>query len=119
MAKFKFATQISILLFLIATFGSSALAQFSSGIEGTVRDSSGAVIPGAKVTVTNSSLAWPEPPRRTREATFASGTLRQPPIQCKSKGSASEPGSRKVLPFRYGSSEPFPLYSSWDQYRHE
>ncbi len=33
-----------------------ALAQFSSGIEGTVKDSSGSAVPGATVTVTNTQL---------------------------------------------------------------
>src|SRR6266702_7700044 len=34
-------------------FGSVALAQFRAGIQGTVTDSTGAVVSGVKVTVTN------------------------------------------------------------------
>ncbi len=36
--------------------GNPALAQFLSGIEGTVTDSTGAAIPGAKITITNTRL---------------------------------------------------------------
>jgi hypothetical protein len=57
MTSSRFATRISILFILLLGFGgSSAFAQFSSGIEGTVRDTSGAVIAGAKVTATDIQL---------------------------------------------------------------
>ena len=36
--------------------GSSAFAQFSSGVDGTVVDTSGAVVPGAHITITNTQL---------------------------------------------------------------
>ena len=50
-------TRISIVLMLLLSLGGmSAVAQFSSGIEGTVKDSSGAAIPGAKVTITNTRI---------------------------------------------------------------
>src|SRR5215813_10811436 len=42
----------TILLAFLAP--ASILAQYSSSIEGNVTDSSGAIVPGAKVTVTNS-----------------------------------------------------------------
>ncbi|MBT9330099.1 TonB-dependent receptor [Paracidobacterium acidisoli] len=45
-----------VLLFLAGLGASSAFAQFLSGIEGTVQDPSGAAIPGAKVTVTNTQI---------------------------------------------------------------
>jgi hypothetical protein len=48
-----------ILIFLLLLFslgGASAFAQFSSGIEGIVHDTSGAVIAGAKVSVTDTRL---------------------------------------------------------------
>ena len=49
--------RIIVLLFLLFAYrGSLALAQFSSGIEGTVHDSSGAIVAGAKVTVTDTRL---------------------------------------------------------------
>lgn len=44
------------LLFLAGLGGWSAFAQFSSGIEGIVHDTSGAVIPGATVTITDTRL---------------------------------------------------------------
>jgi len=51
------ATRISILVMLLFSLGGlSAFAQFSSGIEGTVTDQSGAVVPGAKVTITDTRL---------------------------------------------------------------
>ena len=46
----------TILLFLLSLKGFSAFAQFSSGIEGTARDSSGAAVAGAKVNVTDTRL---------------------------------------------------------------
>ena len=49
--------RVSIFAFLLAMLGGfSAFAQFSSGIEGIVHDTTGAVIAGAKVTVTDTRL---------------------------------------------------------------
>ena len=48
-----------IMFFLLLTFGLAgepAFAQFTSGIEGIVHDTTGAVVPGAKVTVTDTRL---------------------------------------------------------------
>ena len=46
-----------VVFYILMTFGCiSALAQFSSGIEGTARDQSGALLPGAKVTLTDTRL---------------------------------------------------------------
>jgi hypothetical protein len=57
MVGFKSARRISVLIMLALSMGSlTTLAQFSSGIEGTVRDQSGALIPGATVTVTDTRL---------------------------------------------------------------
>jgi len=61
MTSVKSATRISILVMLVLSLrGSSAFAQFSSpyssGIEGTVVDPSGALIPGATVTITDTRL---------------------------------------------------------------
>lgn len=50
----KCLTRISIILTLLLSLGGSlALAQFSSGIEGTAKDPSGALVAGATVTVTD------------------------------------------------------------------
>jgi hypothetical protein len=46
----------SLLLFSLSLGGLSAFAQFSSGIEGTVQDNSGAVVSGAQVTLTDTKL---------------------------------------------------------------
>jgi len=43
-------------MLLLSLGGLSAFAQFSSGIEGTVTDQSGAIVPGAKVTITDTRL---------------------------------------------------------------
>ncbi|MGA7859596.1 MAG: carboxypeptidase regulatory-like domain-containing protein, partial [Terracidiphilus sp.] len=49
--------RVSIFAFLLAMLGGfSAFAQFSSGIEGIAHDTTGAVIAGAKVTVTDTRL---------------------------------------------------------------
>ena len=47
---------VTVLLLLLGWGGISAFAQFSSGIEGTVHDTTGAVVSGAKVTVTDTRL---------------------------------------------------------------
>ena len=53
----SFAKRISILAILLFSFaGVSAVAQFSSGIEGTATDSSGAAVSGATVTITDARL---------------------------------------------------------------
>jgi hypothetical protein len=57
MTGVKYSPRILILvLFLMTLGGSSAFAQFLSGIEGSVKDQSGALIAGAKVTVTDTRL---------------------------------------------------------------
>jgi hypothetical protein len=48
--------RISTILVLFLSLGSVVFAQFSSGIEGTVQDPSGAAVPGAKVTITDTQL---------------------------------------------------------------
>ena len=54
----KRSTHRSILLLLLFGLGGApAFAQFSSGIEGTVHDSTGAVVAGAKVTATDTRLS--------------------------------------------------------------
>jgi len=45
--------KLAVVVLLGLVFSASALAQFRSAIEGTVTDSSGAVVPDAKVTLTN------------------------------------------------------------------
>jgi hypothetical protein len=53
----RFSTRIAILLMLLIGMGSvSAVAQFSSGIEGTVQDQSGAILSNAKVTLVDTKL---------------------------------------------------------------
>jgi Carboxypeptidase regulatory-like domain len=53
----KHWTRITIYLLLLFGLGPApALAQFSSGIEGTVHDTSGAVVVGAKVSMTDTRL---------------------------------------------------------------
>ncbi|MGA7339114.1 MAG: carboxypeptidase-like regulatory domain-containing protein, partial [Terracidiphilus sp.] len=57
MSTAKFLTRVSILVLLLSSYGGlSAFAQFSSGIEGVVHDTTGAVIAGAKVTATDTRL---------------------------------------------------------------
>jgi len=57
MTSIRFATRVFVFLILLVSLGgSSAFAQFLSGIEGTVKDPSGALIAGAKVTVTDIRL---------------------------------------------------------------
>ena len=51
------AARISMLIILLLSWGgSSAFAQFLSGVEGTVQDQGGAVVAGAKVTITDIRL---------------------------------------------------------------
>jgi len=52
MTSIRFAARASILAVLVLGLGGlSAFAQFSSGIEGTVTETSGAVVAGAKVSL--------------------------------------------------------------------
>jgi hypothetical protein len=57
MVGLKAATRVWLILMLLLSLGgATALAQFSSGVEGTAKDQSGAVISGAKVTLTDTRL---------------------------------------------------------------
>ena len=58
MTGMKYAVRISILIVLFLSLGGlPTFAQFLSGIDGTVKDHSGAFIAGAKVTITDTP-AW-------------------------------------------------------------
>jgi hypothetical protein len=57
MIDFKAVNRVSLAGLLLLSLGSvTALAQFSSGVEGTAKDQSGAVVAGAKVTLTDTRL---------------------------------------------------------------
>lgn len=57
MGRHKSQAVRTIVLFVFACLAAScAFAQFSSGVEGIVHDASGAVIPGAKITLTDTRL---------------------------------------------------------------
>lgn len=57
MTTARFAIRIPILVMLLLSWGGlSAFAQFSSGIEGTAHDTSGAVLAGARVSITDTRL---------------------------------------------------------------
>jgi len=52
----KYLTRFAVILFFFTLGGLPALAQFSSGIEGTARDGFGAVVSGAQVNITDIRL---------------------------------------------------------------
>jgi hypothetical protein len=54
-ARFRIRT-LFLAILLVSIGGISGFAQFLSGIEGTARDQSGALVPGAKVTITDTQL---------------------------------------------------------------
>jgi hypothetical protein len=57
MIDFKAVNRVLLAGLLLVSFGGlSALAQFSSGVEGTAKDQSGAVVAGAKVMLTDTRL---------------------------------------------------------------
>jgi hypothetical protein len=57
MIVLKAATRVWLIAMLLLSFGGvTALAQFSSGVEGTAKDQSGAVVAGAKVKLTDTRL---------------------------------------------------------------
>src|SRR5665213_469882 len=57
MTRLRYAARISLVAFVVLFCGGlTSMAQFLSGIEGTVKDSSGAAIAGAKVLVTDTSI---------------------------------------------------------------
>lgn len=57
MTRLRYAARISLVAFVVLFCGGlTSTAQFLSGIEGTVKDTSGGVITGANVTITDTSL---------------------------------------------------------------
>ncbi|MGA8938286.1 MAG: carboxypeptidase regulatory-like domain-containing protein, partial [Acidobacteriaceae bacterium] len=56
MSRTKTVNGILLLVLLLSCGARTAFAQFSSGVEGTARDQSGAVIPNAKITLTDTRL---------------------------------------------------------------
>ena len=76
MSKSTPAKRITIgALLLLTVGGSHAFAQFSSGIEGTVKEPSGAVISGAKVTITNIQLGIDKSTTTSETGYFHFGSL--------------------------------------------
>jgi hypothetical protein len=70
----KYPIRISILL-LIVFSGLSAFAQFLSGIEGTVEDQTGAAVPGATVTITDTRLGITKTATTTQTGFFRFDSL--------------------------------------------
>jgi hypothetical protein len=66
----SFKRLIISLLFLSALGGWSAHAQFSSGIEGIVHDTSGALVPGATITLTDTRLGVSKSVRSGQDGYF-------------------------------------------------
>ena len=56
MGTLKCIGRVTFIFLFLVLGAASAFAQFSSGVEGTVHDSAGAVVPGAKVTLTDTRL---------------------------------------------------------------
>jgi hypothetical protein len=76
MTNLKLAKRISVLTLLMFSMGGpNAFAQFSSGIEGTVREASGGVIAGAKITVTNTQLGIEKTATTNDSGYFRIGSL--------------------------------------------
>ena len=63
--------QVSLILFLVGALSPALLAQFSGSLQGTVQDASGAQIPSATVTLTNTDTAVSE-----KTTTDSSGVYR-------------------------------------------
>ncbi len=76
MNNLKFSKMIAVLALLILSLsGSHALAQFSSGIEGTVKEASGSVVAGATVTVRNTQLGVEKTATTNDSGYFRIGSL--------------------------------------------
>ncbi len=76
MTNWKFAKRISVLAVLMVGMpGQQAFAQFSSGIEGTVKEASGGVVAGAKVTVRNTQLGVEQTATTNDSGYFRIGSL--------------------------------------------
>jgi len=70
------AKKIPVFALLLMSIGiPRAFAQFSSGIEGTVKESSGNVVAGAKVTVTNTQLGVEKTATTNDSGYFRIGSL--------------------------------------------
>ena len=92
----KHWTRITILLLLMFGLGGAKIfAQFSSGIEGIVHDTTGAVVAKAKVTVTDTRLGVSKVVYSDKTATFVLTASPHPPTPSRFKCPASKPG-RKV-----------------------
>lgn len=66
----RYARLCSLLGLFMAIGGMPAFGQYSSGIEGTAHDTSGAVVPGARVTVTDTRLGITKATTSNQEGYF-------------------------------------------------
>jgi hypothetical protein len=88
------AARISMFITLLLIWGgSSAFAQFSSGIEGTATESTGAVLAKATVTLTDTRLGVNKTTTTDQAGTSASTASARPRMTCKFNRVASNPGS--------------------------
>ena len=72
MIKFESANRVWLVLLLLMTFGGvKALAQFSSGVQGSAKDQSGAVVAGAKVTLTDTRLGVSKTTKTNQDGYFS------------------------------------------------
>ncbi len=72
MIKFESANRVWLVLLLLMSFGGvKALAQFSSGVQGSAKDQSGAVVAGAKVTLTDTRLGVSKTTKTNQDGYFS------------------------------------------------
>ena len=76
MTNLKFAKRISFLaVLMLGLRGQQAFAQFSSGLEGTVKEATGSVVAGAKITVKNTQLGVEKTATTNDSGYFRIGSL--------------------------------------------
>src|SRR4029077_15335776 len=73
--RFSFLALIALLMVLSSTLASAQTTVAQGSIQGTVTDPSGAVVPGAKITITNKATGQIATTSSTSSGTYNSGGL--------------------------------------------
>ena len=96
MTSIRLMSRLGLVLLLVALGGMPAFAQFFSGIEGTARDDSGAVIVGAKVTLTDTKLGVTKTAITNQSGYFRIDSIAASTYTVQIEWPASRPGIRRI-----------------------
>jgi hypothetical protein len=117
MTNMKSLTRISFLAFLLFGLGgTSAFAQFLSGIEGTAKDQSGALIVGAKVTVTDTQIGVSKTTTTNQSGYFRIDSIAASTYTVKIEQTGFKAWDQKELTLQVGEIRTLPLF--WRSDKH-